>query len=192
MVAPPGQQGQQISPQQLMQALAGGRGGRGGRGGGGGGTDRKSEEQKMTIGIDEKTNSLIVSAPPSLYEEIKEMVEYLDVASSQKEEYVTTLKTATNAAHIEQMLGTILGEDVTITRVGGTTTTPARGNTQRNNAGRTGNNQNRPQGQQFNPQNFNPQQFPGIQGFTGAGGGGNRGGGGGGGNRGGNRGGGGR
>lgn len=198
MVAPAGQQ-QQISPQQLMQALAGGRGGRGGRGGGGGGNDRKSEEQKMTIGIDEKTNSLIVSAPPSLYEEIKEMVEYLDVASSQKEEFVTTIKTATNPTMLEQQLTSILGEDVSITRVGGTTaSTTSRSNTQRNNnTNRTGNNQNRNQRPQGQPQ-FNPQQFQGFQGFPtgfqgGGGGGGNRGGGGG--NRGGgggNRGGGGR
>jgi hypothetical protein len=185
MTAPAGPQGQQISPQQLMQALAGG-GRRGRGGGGGGGNDRRSEEQKMTIGVDEKSNSLIVSAPPALFDEIALLVEELDIASSQKEEYVYTHKSATNAALIEQTLGTILGEDVTITRVGGTTTTTAaRSNTQRNNTGRN-NNQNRPQGQ---PQ-FNPQQFQTF--MQGQGGGGNRGGGGGGGNRGGgNRGGGG-
>jgi type II secretory pathway component GspD/PulD (secretin) len=184
MTAPAGQP-QQVSPQQLMQALAGGRGGRGGRGGGGG-NDRKSEEPKMTIGVDEKSNSLIVSAPPALFDEIAQLVEELDIASSQKDEFVWIGNSATNAAHIEQALSSILGDDVEITRVG-TTTTPAR-NTQRNtNASRTANNQNRNQRQpnaqpQFNPQNFT-QGIPGA--FPGAGGGGNRGGGGGGGNRGG-------
>lgn len=185
MTAPAGQQ-PQISPQQLMQALAGGGRGRGGRGGGGGGgNDRKSEEQKMTIGVDEKSNSLIVSAPPALFDEIKQMVEELDIASSQKEEFVYTHESSFNPALLEQQLQSILGEDVSVTRVGGTTTsTTSRSNTQRNNnTGRTGNNQNRNQ-RQGQPQ-FNPQQFQGFPtGFNG--GGGNRGGGGGfGGNRGG-------
>jgi type II secretory pathway component GspD/PulD (secretin) len=177
MVAPAGQQ-QQISPQQLMQALAGGRG-RGGRGGGGAGSDRKSEEQKMTIGVDEKSNSLIVSAPPALFDEISQLVEELDIASSQKDEFVWIGNSATNAAHIEQALSSILGDDVEITRVGSDTATTGSRTAQRNNnSGRNGNNQR----QQARPQQF--QTFFQGQGRGGGGRGGGGGGRGGGGNRG--------
>ena len=152
MQADPGQQ-RQPSPQELIQALRGG--GRGGRGGGSG-NDRKSEEQKMTVGVDAKSNSLIVSAPPALYEEVKAMVEELDTASSQKDEVVMMHKSGTNPLLIERSLTSILGDGVTITRMGSETSTTGTRTPQQRNAARPGSTGQVPNAGQ--PQ-FNPQQM---------------------------------
>src|SRR5262249_39262928 len=63
-----GQQGQQNPQAAFIQALAGGgRGGRGGNGGRGGrGGNAEDELPKMTVGVDERNNALIVAAPDSL------------------------------------------------------------------------------------------------------------------------------
>ena len=51
-------------------------GGRGGRGGEAAQTANKADETpKMSIGVDVRTNSLIVAAPESLFEEVKQLVE---------------------------------------------------------------------------------------------------------------------
>ena len=131
-------QPRQPSPQELMQALRGG-----GRGGRGGGAEKKSEEQKMTIGVDTRSNSLIVSAPDYLFEEVRAMVESLDIAGSQKDEVtqVVSLK-GINPVLLERSLQSILGENVTVNRPTGdaTTTTTARTSTQqRTNAAGTRN-----------------------------------------------------
>jgi type II secretory pathway component GspD/PulD (secretin) len=181
MAADPSAQ-RQPSPQELMQALRGG-GGRGGRGGGGG-NDRKSEEQKMTIGVDAKSNSLIVSAPPALFDEIAEMVKDLDIASTTKDEYVGIHRTPGNTSSIEKQLTSILGDSVTVTVIGASGTTSS----SRPPAARNNNAQRPPGGPQGQPppqQQFNPQQMQSfIQAAQGGGGGqrggGNRGGGGGG------------
>jgi type II secretory pathway component GspD/PulD (secretin) len=69
------------SPQDFIEALrGGGRGGRGGAGGRGSQTNR-GEEQKMTLAVDVKSNSLIVSAPDYLFNEVKAFVENLDMVA---------------------------------------------------------------------------------------------------------------
>jgi type II secretory pathway component GspD/PulD (secretin) len=167
-------QPRQPSPQELIQALRGG-----GRGRGAGGADRKSEEQKMTVGVDLRSNSLIVSAPEALYEEVRAMVEELDIASTQKDEVVEVVSLeGTNAQLIERSLTSILGDNVSITRQGGTTQGMGRPGQ------RTG---NRPGGAAPPvPPQANAQQaqqmgeiMRAIQGAGGGGGRGNRGGGGG-------------
>ena len=65
------------SPQEFIQMLRGGGGGqRGGRGGG-----ATEEVQKMSVGVDTRTNSLVVVAPDNLFEEVKDLVEQLDEAA---------------------------------------------------------------------------------------------------------------
>ncbi|MGQ9604814.1 MAG: secretin N-terminal domain-containing protein [Thermogutta sp.] len=115
------------SPQELIQLL------RGGRGGGGGRSQPQEEAPKMSIGVDSRTNSLIVSAPEKLLKEVQQLVEQLDQrAETESEEatQVVTLQRA-NPESIRSALTALLGGNVQIrgstgasgTRTGTTTTT---------------------------------------------------------------------
>ena len=119
------------SPQELIQLL------RGGRGGGGGRTQPQEEAPKMSIGVDSRTNSLIVSAPEKLLKEVQQLVEQLDQrAETESEEatQVVTLERA-NPESIRSALTALLGGNVQIrgstgssgTRTGTTTTTSRTG-----------------------------------------------------------------
>jgi type II secretory pathway component GspD/PulD (secretin) len=88
-----GGQQRQPTPEDFINALrGGGRGGRGGGGGGGGRGGARSEAPKMTIGVDERSNSLIVAAPEPLFQEVKALVEQLDVAGARTDE-TTVMRT---------------------------------------------------------------------------------------------------
>ena len=63
--------GRQMSPQDMFAAMRG----RSSRGA----TDNA---QKMSIGVDGRTNSLIVSAPEALFEQVRQFVEGLDEAAA--------------------------------------------------------------------------------------------------------------
>jgi type II secretory pathway component GspD/PulD (secretin) len=180
-------QPRQPSPEDLIRALRGGRGGRGG--GAGGGQNNRGEEQKMTIGVDSRTNSLIVSAPEYLFQEVKKLVAELDssVVKSDETIRVVTLKRA-NADLVQRSLISVLGDSATTNKTGASTSTGSQ-------AGRTGpNSSNRRSGQ---PSGQSPDQMRQMQqqaeflqnlqrgmggggGNRGGGGGGQRGGGGGG------------
>ena len=76
--------GQQIQPQDIAMALlTGGRGGPGGRGGGGGGRGNQQtnmgEKKKIKISVATESNSLIVTAPNYLFEEVKDFVAMVDL-----------------------------------------------------------------------------------------------------------------
>jgi type II secretory pathway component GspD/PulD (secretin) len=77
-----GNQQRQPSPEDFIRALRGG--------GGRGGNNRQNmgEEQKMTIGVDTKSNSLIVSAPEYLFAEVKALVDHLDEVAVPADEVV--------------------------------------------------------------------------------------------------------
>lgn len=99
--------GRQPSPQEFLEAL---------RGRGRGGSRRSSAEdsQKMSVGVDVRTNSLIVYAPLALFEEVKEFVEGLDqaaIGASNQAIRVVTLKRA-NAESVQKALQTLVGESV--------------------------------------------------------------------------------
>ena len=101
----------QPSPEEFMQML------RGGRGGAQGGNRRgAAETQKISIGIDSRTNSLIVSAPQALYEEIEQLVQTLDHATSESNTAirVVTLKRS-NPETVQKALAAIVGEKATTT-----------------------------------------------------------------------------
>ncbi len=120
------------SPQELIQLLRGGRGGSGGK------SQSQEEPPKMSIGVDSRTNSLVVSAPEPLLKEVQELVEQLDQrAETESEEttQVVTLERA-NPQSIQAALSALLGQDVQIrggtgsssSRTGTTnTSTPFRG-----------------------------------------------------------------
>ncbi len=93
-IAGPAGQQRQPNPEDFIRALRGG--GRGGRGGGGrNGNDRGEETQKMTVGVDARTNSLVVSAPDNLFSEVKLLVEQLDTIDTGANE---TMKVVTAQA----------------------------------------------------------------------------------------------
>lgn len=190
--AAPNQQ-RQPSPQELIQALRGG--GRGGRGGGA--AEKKNEEQKISVAVDTRSNSLIVSAPDHLFEEIRELVAVLDRAVEDTDQAVrvVTLSRASPDL-VQRSITSVFGDTVTTSRTASGTppTTNNRSNNQ-SNQGRSSDRQRsgRSQSQQGGGGGVDIQQMlNAAQGGRGRGGfgGGNFGGGNfGGGGRGGNRGG---
>jgi len=117
--------GRPPSPQEFIEAAMRARGGRGGGGGrsGGGSTE---ELQKMSLGVDARTNSLIVYAPESLFQEVKEFVEGLDEAamgSSNQAVEIISLKRS-NAEAVQQALQTLVGESVSFGGSGGRSQRP--------------------------------------------------------------------
>ena len=100
----------QPSPEELMQLLRSGGGG-GGRGGSGASRSRQPEAPKISIGVDSRTNSLIVSASEPVFEEIERLVQTLDQATSESNQAirVVTLKRS-NAEEMQKALSAIVGE----------------------------------------------------------------------------------
>lgn len=101
----PGQQ-RQPNPEDFIRAL---------RGGGGGGNrnsrDKKAEETKITIGVDVRTNSLIVSAPDYLFVQVKALVKELDVSEIPTDETIQVVQIKRgNADTIQRSLSTMLGD----------------------------------------------------------------------------------
>ncbi|GAA5505066.1 secretin N-terminal domain-containing protein [Novipirellula caenicola] len=107
--------GGQANPQDIIAALRGG--GRGGRGGGGGGTSTQSEPAKITVSVDERSNSLIVTATPQDFNQVRDLVLALDEGGMQTEERVevVTLKGDIKADIVKQALESILGTSVKTT-----------------------------------------------------------------------------
>lgn len=106
-----GQQQRQPSPEDFIRALRGG--GRGGRDGGGGG-GAQSEPEKMTIGVDTRSNSLVVSAPDPLFEEVKTLVEQLDMAGDDTNQTMQAVRIrSSNPETLQKALATITGQPVT-------------------------------------------------------------------------------
>ncbi len=80
-----GGRGGQPSPQDLIAAF------RGGRGGGGGDQKPKSARSKITVAVDARSNSLIVTATSQDYEEIRLLVTALDEAGKATETTTTVV-----------------------------------------------------------------------------------------------------
>lgn len=107
------------SPQDFINALRGGRGGS--RGSQRGTTE---EPTKMSIGVDSRTNSLVVAAPDALFREVKELVEQLDQAAvdtAQTMQVVTLQRTSPQA--VRQALSAMVGSSVQFGSTGSSTTT---------------------------------------------------------------------
>lgn len=108
------------SPQEIIQLLRGG-----GRGGPGGGsrTQPQEEVQRMSIGVDVRTNSLIISAPERLLSEVRQLVEQLDqkaVTESEETTQVVTLQRASPDS-VRTALSALLGSGV---QIRGSTSSP--------------------------------------------------------------------
>ena len=78
----PGGRQRQPSPEDLIRML------RGQRGGGGGGQDSRGEIQKMTVGVDARSNALIVTAPEPLFRQVEQLVQQIDQPGSPDADYV--------------------------------------------------------------------------------------------------------
>lgn len=98
------------SPQEIMEALRGG-----GRGGRGGSQQAVDNTQKMSIGVDGRTNSLVVYAPDTLYQEVKELVEQLDELALESTRYsvVTVPLKKTNTEAVQKALSALVGDSIT-------------------------------------------------------------------------------
>jgi type II secretory pathway component GspD/PulD (secretin) len=131
-----GGQQRQPSPEDFIRALRGGRGGRGG------GNDQaaRGEETKMTVGVDTRTNSLIVSAPDYLFEEVKALVAQLDTAELASDETVRVVSLrAANADVITRSLAQVYGESITSSK----TSTSDTGSSSRPSSSRSSSNSSR-------------------------------------------------
>jgi type II secretory pathway component GspD/PulD (secretin) len=104
------------SPEQIMQALTRGGGGRGGQ-------QKEQEPPKMTLGVDEASNSIVVSGPRHLVEEVKVLVQALDTAGASVEEEIQIIRPngKGDPKKIYESLRTALGQSTT------TSTQPDRG-----------------------------------------------------------------
>ena len=102
--------GGQPSPQDFLAAL---QGRRGGRGGGGAGT-APSEPAKITIAVDERSNSLIVTATPQDLAEVQALVEALDEGGQTKQEVIEpyVIPVGVNAEAMVAALEAVTGKPV--------------------------------------------------------------------------------
>jgi hypothetical protein len=114
-----GNQQRQPSPEDFIRAL---------RGGGRGGNSRqqnRGEEQKMTVSVDTQSNSLIVSAPDYLFNQVRELVSQLDqraVASKADETVrVVNLRRASGDI-VQRSLTSVLGPNAQVNKASTATT----------------------------------------------------------------------
>lgn len=101
-----------------MMGGPGGMGGQSRRGMFPGGTSRSAADEgpKMTIGVDSRSNNLIVVAPETLFEEVRQLVEEIDQAAAQSTQAVKVVTLErTSVPALQQALGALTGGSVTST-----------------------------------------------------------------------------
>lgn len=127
-----GQGGGQPSPQEFIAALRGG-----GRGGRGGGDSAVSEPAKISVAVDEKSNSLVVIASPQDFAEVKALVEELDQSSMVTEETIVTYSTngSVNPEVMKLALESILGTQAGSTKDSSSSPTESGNNPARPSSG---------------------------------------------------------
>ena len=112
------QDDRQNQPQRSFFArmIRGARGGRGGRGGDGGSGQEGGRRQRVIASADERTNTLVVSAPPDMIEVIDGIVEKLDSDPTEEQSvFIYTLKNA-QAENLETVLNNIFSDSTTSAR----------------------------------------------------------------------------
>src|SRR5262249_24473244 len=97
--------GGQPNPAELFLALRGGGGGRNNRGG----NRQQDEVSKMTVGVDERNNALVVAAPDPLFLQVKDLVKELDQPFTEPHE-TTKLVALKNPEVMKSALLSVLGE----------------------------------------------------------------------------------
>ncbi len=79
-----GGQRNQPSPEDMMRALRGQRSSREA-------SQARGEEQKMTIGVDARSNAIIVTGPQKLFEQVEAMVKLIDQPGSEDSDVITVV-----------------------------------------------------------------------------------------------------
>lgn len=104
-----GSGGGQPSPQDFLRAMQGG-----------GNTADDQEPEKMTLGIDERSNSLVVRSSEPLFEQVKALVEDLDRAGVERpvSTRVVSLRNTSSTA-LRETLVSLLGEKAEVGAVSG-------------------------------------------------------------------------
>lgn len=101
-IATPGGQQRQPSPEDLIRMLRGQRGG-------GGGQDSRGEVQKMTIGVDARSNALIITAPEPLFRQVEMLVQQIDQPGSPDADYVLIRPIKVSDPEVvKRMLGSLM------------------------------------------------------------------------------------
>jgi len=111
-----------LTPQEMMmQMFRARRGGRGAAPNNANARGGQAASPKMSIGVDTRTNSLIVSAPEPLFKEVRELVNALDRVASQDNEMVevVTLRQS-NPEAVREALSSLLGDSIESTAGSGT------------------------------------------------------------------------
>jgi hypothetical protein len=81
---------------------------------------QSGDAPKLSIGVDPRTNSLIVAAPDALFEEVRQLVEQLDTAAGEQDQTVRVVTLhRTSSSALEQALAAIAGSSVQMTRTAG-------------------------------------------------------------------------
>jgi hypothetical protein len=95
----------QPSPEEFIRALRGGRGGNSR-------SDRSQQEQQMmTVGVDERSNSLIVSAPEPLLRQVELLIEQLDNGGLESEQTMRVVSISrADPALVHQALSSLMGQ----------------------------------------------------------------------------------
>jgi type II secretory pathway component GspD/PulD (secretin) len=107
----------------MMRGMMGGQGGPGGPGGAGGpgggfggfggGQNRADQANRIAIGVDAKTNTLIITAVDSLFNEVKQLVQQLDEAAATQNETVRYVALhRTSAVAVQKALTAFAGDAV--------------------------------------------------------------------------------
>jgi len=100
---------QQPSPEQFIRMLRGGRGNQRS-------TAKTTDSQKMKLGIDARTNSLIVIAPDPLFEEVEFLVRQLDQPNVENSERMRVVKLkGANPEVVYRALAAIVGDSLKTT-----------------------------------------------------------------------------
>ncbi len=131
----------------------------------------QSDAAKLSIGIDERSNSLIVLASEPLFEEVRNLVESLDCASDEDDEVVevVTLRES-NPAAVSAALSSLLGDSLQSGSASGVNRSPSPARStftrsNRNNPQNAGGGSNRraneQDSQRWNRGSFRPGQMPG-------------------------------
>ena len=118
-----------MSPQDMLKMIRGN------------GPNLDQQTQKMSIGVDERSNSLVVRAPDPLFEEVKALVAELDTSDLTSPEVtrVVSLK-HTNSSAVQKALVSVLGDQAQTSTTASTSQAPppwaqnrGRGNDNNNN-----------------------------------------------------------
>jgi hypothetical protein len=111
-----------------MPGFPGGPGGRGGRGGDQGGQSARDNVNRISISVNPRTNTLIVAAVDTLFEEVKDLVHQMDDEAAAENETVRVVPLhRTSALAVERALEAFAGDSVQAKNTA--TTTPGSGNT---------------------------------------------------------------